>query len=120
MPAGDAEMARQRLEEMLADPFGQQVLRDLVPRGAQITAAASGRPLSEAIQVAMRDSHGLPAFLAIIEPGRVDLSILVVEAGDKPGRVTLRRPGDWAVAGTADPDATLAELAARLREANEA
>lgn len=114
-----ADIARERIAEMLADSFGRQVLGDLVPRGARITPADPAEPLIRAVRVAMNDSHGLPAFLAVVEPGRDDVELLVVEAHEKPGWVRLHRPGDWVSVGHADPDISLAGLLAQLRQANE-
>lgn len=86
-----AEIIR-RLDEMIADPFGRQVLRDLVPRGKRITPALPSERVGSAVRRALDDSDGLPAFLAV----GADLVIVVVDADPAdPDLLTLRVPGDW-------------------------
>lgn len=109
---------KQRLDAWLADPFGRQVLCDLVPPGKLITFAIAEDAIGDAALRAVEDSRGVPAYLAVDEPGRDALVLLVVEPAGGPGAVWMRRPGDWRPAPPTDPHAPLAELLARLREAH--
>ncbi|MEU1813237.1 hypothetical protein [Micromonospora aurantiaca (nom. illeg.)] len=115
---GRLHQARRRLDEMAADPFGGQVLRDLVPKGKRITVALAGDGIDTAVRRAVRDCGGTPAFLAVDEPGVDTLTLLIVE--QTPGSVLLRRPGDWQpVPSSVEASASLGELIAALRLAHD-
>lgn len=113
------DRARQRLAAMVADPFGGQVLRDLVPAGKRITVALAEDSIDAAVRRAVRDCGGTPAYLAVDEPGSDTLTLLIAEQATD-GRVVLRRPGDWravpAIVDGADP---LGDLIAALRAAHD-
>jgi hypothetical protein len=84
------DQIKQLLADMINDPFGRQVLRDLVPQGKKITPALPSDLVSAAIQRAIRDSDGLPAYLAV----GPELTIVIVELTDF-GQIKLSLPGDW-------------------------
>lgn len=102
---------------MVADPFGGQVLRDLVPQGHKITSALPEMTARAAIARAVRDSGGTPAFLAVEAAGVPTL--LVVRRLDD-GRFGLLRPGDFRpVVRELSHDSMLGEIVAALGEAHD-
>ncbi|MEU0078505.1 hypothetical protein ABZY58_11465 [Micromonospora tulbaghiae] len=115
---GRIDRARERLVAMAADPFGRQMLRDLVPQGKRITVALAEESIDTAVLRAVRACGGTPAFLAIDEPG-VDMLTLLIAEQTHDG-VVLRRPGDWRpVPRAVDASASLGELIAALRLAHD-
>lgn len=101
--------ARGRLDAMLADPFGRQILRELVPPGHLITVVLDDERTDAAVRRCVRSS-GLPTVMAVDRPGVADLVLLVVDHhGD--GMVTLSRPGhDDATTASVDASVPLADV----------
>ncbi|MEV0732355.1 hypothetical protein [Polymorphospora sp. NPDC050346] len=113
------EHAKERVDALIDDPFGGQILRDLVPRGHKITTALGEERAEDAIRRCMSDS-ALPTVMAVDEQGQQELTLLLVDQPE-PGKVTLTRPGDWrpvAVAVADDAAATLSELIEAMRAAH--
>lgn len=113
------DAARRRLQAMVDDPFGGQVLRDLVPPGRKITVALASELCGPAVDRAVQDSGGLPAFLAVDETGTDALTLLVLEQVESG--IKLRRPGDWStpLRPVTKPDETLGAVVAMLRASND-
>lgn len=109
------EEVRDRIMEMVADPFGGQVLRDLVPRGAVVTPALPEFDAYASADRAAHDSRGFPAFIGVEQGG---LLVLLVVRRDSDGSVYLHRPGDTAgvIVGPPPAGLTLADVIRGLQD----
>lgn len=111
--------ARQRLESLVADPFGGLIIRDLVPRGHLAEVALAEESVIDAVRRCVRHTQ-LPAVIAVDEPNMDALTVLIVHHGDRPGTVRLEWPGAHRpINAPIDDTMTLAEVIRIMRQAHD-